>query len=346
MPEPAKKSVSKGSRCNNTASVQHTINMINGGKNNLKVDGIFGDNTESAIKAFQRACGLEDDGKVGNGTATRMFDEHALEQSMTLLFPETAFQLTGKSLPPPPLLDTANALLGRNKLVKLWTDAPRVEKTGLELPKLELQQVGLRASSMVAQGVKQLGPFSILQKLPAIDPRLPHTIHLYGEVKNFKGLTINYSIDKVLQPRLPSFIRPYFKSEIVPNTSIEDRSIGLEFRSSAGFSTPVINVADRLQLGAQANLWTTVKGAIGFGGAVGQLSGGAKIETQAVANITKSEVRFGPIRRIQIDAVAGFNFGLSVQASVWSDRAIINIVPPQFEFVSTLGLRMAIGWLK
>lgn len=345
MPEP-KKSVSKGSRCNNTAAIQHTVNLINAGKNNLKVDGIFGDNTESAVKTLQRACSLLDDGKVGNDTATRLFDEHSLEQSMTLLFPGNAFQLTGKSLAPPPLLDTANALLGRNKVVKLWTDAQRVEKAGLELPKLELKQVGLRTASMVAQGVKQLGPFSILQKLPPIDPRLPHTIYLYGEIKNFKGLNISYSVDKVLQPRMPSFIKPYFKNEIIPSFSLEDRNIGLEFRSTAGLSTPVINVANRLQLGAQANLWTTMKGAVGFGGAVGQVSAGARIETQAVANITKSEVRLGPIRRIQLDAVAGFNFGLSIQASVWSDRAIVNIVPPQFEFSSTVGLRLGLGWLK
>jgi hypothetical protein len=346
MPEPAKKSIAKGARCNNTASVQHTINMVNGGKNNLKVDGIFGDNTESAVKTFQRACGLGDDGKVGNDTATRLFDEHSLTQTMTLMIPEKAFELTGKSLPPPPLLDAAGALLSRDKLVKLWTDAPRLEKTGLELPQLELRQPGLRTATMIAHGVKQLGPFHVLDKLPTFDPRLPHTLYLYGEFKDFKGFSVRYSVDKVLQPQLPGFIRPYFKSEFVPKASIEDRNLSVEFRSSAGISTPVINVANRLQLGAQANFWTTIKGAIGLGGAIGQASAGAKIETKAIANITKSEVRLGPVRQIQIDAVVGFDAGVSIQASVWSDRARINILPPGFDFSSTVGLRVGIEFQK
>lgn len=75
MPDPARRSASKGSRCNDTASFQHRLNLICGGRSNLSVDGIFGDNAERAIKTYRRACGLDDDRKVGNDTATRMFDE-------------------------------------------------------------------------------------------------------------------------------------------------------------------------------------------------------------------------------------------------------------------------------
>lgn len=39
------------------------------------IDGIFGDETDGAIKAFQEAMGLEVDGKVGNDTANAVLSE-------------------------------------------------------------------------------------------------------------------------------------------------------------------------------------------------------------------------------------------------------------------------------
>ncbi|MEG4517369.1 MULTISPECIES: N-acetylmuramoyl-L-alanine amidase [unclassified Microcoleus] len=36
------------------------------------VDGLFGENTEAAVKAFQRSVGLEDDGRVGINTRTKL----------------------------------------------------------------------------------------------------------------------------------------------------------------------------------------------------------------------------------------------------------------------------------
>ena len=36
------------------------------------VDGVFGENTKAAIKAFQRSVGLKDDGIVGSNTRTKL----------------------------------------------------------------------------------------------------------------------------------------------------------------------------------------------------------------------------------------------------------------------------------
>lgn len=39
------------------------------------IDGIFGDETDSAVRAFQEAMGLEVDGKVGDETANAILAE-------------------------------------------------------------------------------------------------------------------------------------------------------------------------------------------------------------------------------------------------------------------------------
>jgi len=36
------------------------------------VDGVFGENTKAAVKAFQRSVGLPDDGIVGSNTRTKL----------------------------------------------------------------------------------------------------------------------------------------------------------------------------------------------------------------------------------------------------------------------------------
>ena len=36
------------------------------------VDGVFGENTKAAVKAFQRSVGLQDDGIVGSNTRTKL----------------------------------------------------------------------------------------------------------------------------------------------------------------------------------------------------------------------------------------------------------------------------------
>ncbi len=332
MPEPGKKWVEKGSRCNNTAGIQNAINIFNSGRNNLKVDGIFGDNTESAIKSFQRACGLKDDGKVGDDTGSRLFDEHSLTQTLIVTLPANAFRLTGKTLPPRPLLDTAGALLTRQKAVEAWTSAARVEKAGIDIPKLELRHIGLQAASMLAHGAKQIPPLPFLQQLPKLDAKLPHTLQFVGETANFKTFKISYTVDKVLQPQTPTFIKPYFKNEFKPGFDLENPGLKVEFRSEVGLSSPRIIIGKYLEAGANLNLWTSAKGAIGLGGAVGELSGGAKAEARAIGHIFQSEFRLGPIRRMQLDAIAGFNLGLSAHLSFNSAGAVFNVIPPRLEF--------------
>lgn len=52
------------------------------------------------------------------------------------------------------------------------------------------------------------------------------------------------------------------------------------------------------------------------------------------------------VRRIQHDAIVGFDAGISIHASVWSNRAMIDILPPGFAFTSTAGPRLDIDGLK
>ncbi|PZN97067.1 MAG: hypothetical protein DCF30_16745 [Hyphomicrobiales bacterium] len=344
MAGPTKKSVSKGSRCNNTAAIQHAVNLYNAGKNNLKVDGIFGDNTESAIKTLQRACGLDDDGKVGNDTGTRLFDEHSLTQTLTLILPQKVFEFTGKSLRPPALLDTAGQLLTRQKAVRAWTDAPRLEQTGIELPKLDLRQIGLKAATMAAHGVDLKGPFNFLQQLPKLNPALPHTLQFVGQTVDFRTITISYTVDKVLQPRTASLLKPYFKNEFTPGIDTANRELKVEFRSEVGLSSPKIIVGNYLEMGASANLWTNVKGAIGLGGAVGQFSTGLKVDARAVGHVFKSEFQFGPIKRTQVDVFGGFNLGVAVHGSFSSAGAVINIIPPEFSFSPVAGGSLTVSF--
>jgi peptidoglycan hydrolase-like protein with peptidoglycan-binding domain len=42
------------------------------GFNSGAVDGVFGQNTKAAVKAFQRSVGLQDDGIVGSNTRTKL----------------------------------------------------------------------------------------------------------------------------------------------------------------------------------------------------------------------------------------------------------------------------------
>lgn len=54
----------KGSRGEDVKILQSVLNLIQ--------DGIFGNITEEAVKAFQRSCGLEDDGIVGKLTWAKL----------------------------------------------------------------------------------------------------------------------------------------------------------------------------------------------------------------------------------------------------------------------------------
>lgn len=58
------KTLKKGSRGEEVKLLQSVLNLIQ--------DGIFGNITEEAVKAFQRSCGLEDDGIVGKLTWAKL----------------------------------------------------------------------------------------------------------------------------------------------------------------------------------------------------------------------------------------------------------------------------------
>lgn len=56
-------SIKKGSKGNEVKHLQEYLNWANGCK--LKVDGIFGDKTETEVKKFQKSSSLTQDGKFG-----------------------------------------------------------------------------------------------------------------------------------------------------------------------------------------------------------------------------------------------------------------------------------------
>lgn len=61
--------IKKGSRGDQVKAIQYALNMLGFGNSGTQsVDGIFGTNTEKAVKAFQRQMGLTADGIVGNRT--------------------------------------------------------------------------------------------------------------------------------------------------------------------------------------------------------------------------------------------------------------------------------------
>lgn len=79
-PTPSKKAYSgaypkptlkKGSKGKEVKNLQRFLNWYNS-KNNLSVDGVFGDKTLSAVKRFQKAEGLVVDGIVGIKTVNKM----------------------------------------------------------------------------------------------------------------------------------------------------------------------------------------------------------------------------------------------------------------------------------
>lgn len=330
MSGPAKKSVSKGSRCNNTAAIQNAINIMNGGKNNLKVDGIFGDNTESAVKAFQRACGLDDDGKVGNETVNWLFEQRSLTQTLTVEIPKQALAFTGKALRPPAFLDTAGTLLTRRKDIQAWTDAPRLAMTGIEAPKLDLKHIGLQTASMIAHGVKQLPPFQIFSKLPDLNPTLPHSLQFVGSTEDLRHVKVSFYVDKLIQPRTPTTIRPYFKTEFTPGIDTQLKELKVQWKGELGATLFRIQIADVLDAGVNANLWASANAAVGMGGPAGQLSGGLKVDGRAVAHVFKSEFQLGPIKRTSIDFFGGFNFGLSAHGRASPEGLFLNLIPPKF----------------
>lgn len=343
MTNPTKNFVGKGSRCNNSAAIQNAINWMNEGKNNLKVDGCYGDNTESAVKTFQRACGLLDDGKVGNATGSRLFEVVSVVQKLTLDLPANAFDFTGKSPRLPPLLDTAGKLLTRRNAIQAWSELPRLERTGLEVPKLELRHIGLKTASMIAHGVtpKLLQtPLSALEKL-VLDGSLPQSVQITGTTKDLKKLTITYRIDKIVQPRAPKFISPFFKMEGDLDFDQQNLSLSGRWKTKIGIATPTLVIADWLEAGVNANLWASANGVIGMGGAVGQASGGLDIEGKAVLHILKTETPIGPFKRTQIDLFGGFNLGMAAHVSINQDGATVNIVPPKLAPV--LGVSLTLG---
>ena len=61
--------IKKGSRGDAVKKLQTALNALGYGNSGTQsVDGIFGDGTESAVKAFQRAMGIAADGQVGPDT--------------------------------------------------------------------------------------------------------------------------------------------------------------------------------------------------------------------------------------------------------------------------------------
>jgi len=340
MAPPVKKIVAKGSRCNNTAAIQNAINWMNQGRNNLKLDGIYGDNTESAVKTFQRACGLLDDGKVGDFTGGRLFEVVDVVQTLTLDLPANAFDFTGKSPRLPPLLDTAGALLTRRKAIQAWSELARQEKTGLEVPKLELRHIGLKTASMMAHGIvpkKLQTPLAALEKL-TLEGTLPQSLQLIGTTKDLKNLTITYRIDKIVQPRAPRAFSPHFKMEGAFDFDQQNRRIKGSWSTKVGIATPTLVLADWLEAGVNANLWASANGTAGMGGAAGQASAGVEVERKAVLHVLKTERPIGPIKRTQIDLFGGFNLGMAAHVSLDQDGATVNIVQPKLSPVLGVSL--------
>ena len=74
----------RGSRGDEVRSLQRTLNRRLFPSPNLQVDGIFGNNTDAAVRDFQRRNGLQVDGIVGPNT------RHALS-GQAILLPEMRF---------------------------------------------------------------------------------------------------------------------------------------------------------------------------------------------------------------------------------------------------------------
>lgn len=62
--------LSKGSKCNEVYALQAMLNAFN--KAGLSIDGDFGSMTQTAVKNYQKARGLEADGIVGKQTWTQL----------------------------------------------------------------------------------------------------------------------------------------------------------------------------------------------------------------------------------------------------------------------------------
>lgn len=61
--------IKQGARGNAVKAIQYALNQLGFGNSGTKsVDGIFGSNTTKAVRAFQRAMGIKQDGIVGNKT--------------------------------------------------------------------------------------------------------------------------------------------------------------------------------------------------------------------------------------------------------------------------------------
>lgn len=61
--------IKQGARGNAVKAIQYALNQLGFGNSGTKsVDGIFGSNTTKAVRAFQRAMGIRQDGIVGNKT--------------------------------------------------------------------------------------------------------------------------------------------------------------------------------------------------------------------------------------------------------------------------------------
>ncbi len=64
--------IKKGAKGNQVKAIQYALNQLGYGNSGTKsIDGIFGSNTASAVKAFQRAMGISADGIVGKNTKAK-----------------------------------------------------------------------------------------------------------------------------------------------------------------------------------------------------------------------------------------------------------------------------------
>lgn len=317
MPEPsAKPFLERGARCNNTAALQHALNLNCKMDKALEIDGIFGEATDTAVRKFQKQSGIKIDGRVGNITGGQLFDIVSLTRTLSVEIPKPVSTLLASSgtpkppaLTPPTFNDVTGTLLARQRYVGGWLQTPRVEKNILKLPQLAMPLAGLSPEAMNAHGIGT----QILRSLPVVGP-------LFDPAKSFQiAATLDFAGKIALVKTVPIVVMPKggFEFGLTPRISLGD--ISAEARLSLGPPPIGVQFGNILTMRAGVETWGGMRGSVGLGGVAGELTAGAQAKLGAELRLVRTPVALGPFRRglgidLFLNAHAGFNARLTVSS--------------------------------
>ncbi len=328
--------VQRGSRCNNTAAVQNALNVASVCEpslklgQELKVDGIFGDKTEAAVRKLQTVRRLQRiDGVVGNETGAHLFEPGELKRKLTLTLPP------GTGLPavlPNTSLD-AEALLQRRRYVDIWSEAARAEKTGIAVPKLRLPNLGLDPKALNAAGIAT----EVAEHLPFAGPFVrwyantdAKSLQVTVRTASFSQFEVVYSVPTV-QPKW----RPYFTTE----SKVTRIDGGLSATSTTSWTpaTGEFNLGNLITGRGGVNLWYSASGAYRMGAPSVNLAAGAQLRGELALNILKSDVPLPGGRKIsRLEVVASGDVSPAFHMTFEPGNASFGFLAP---FSGMLGVR-------